>query len=224
MRILVIEDEKHIANFIKQGLKENGYSVDVANDGEQGFFLIGTEKYDAIILDLMIPKIDGITLCKKIRFEKINTPVLILSAKDSIVDKVTGLDCGANDYLTKPFAFDELLARIRVLLRKNSGMESSKLHVDDLVMDLLSRKVTRAGKEIVLTVKEFALLEYLMYNPGQVLTKTAISEHVWDMNFDAATNVVAVHINGLRKKIDKPFKNQLIQTVRGSGYAIRGKN
>jgi|ERR1035437_15862 heavy metal response regulator len=221
MRILVIEDEKHIANFIRQGLKENGYSVDTANDGENGYFLISTEKYDTVILDLMIPKMDGITLCKKIRSDGNKTPILILSAKDSVNDKVTGLDCGADDYLTKPFAFEELLARIRVLLRKNSGKESGKLQADDLIMDLHARKVTRSDKEILLTNKEFALLEYLMYNSGQVVTRTAITEHVWDMNFDADTNVVDVHINALRNKIDRQHKKKIIHTVRGSGYIIR---
>ncbi len=222
MRILVIEDEKHIADFIKQGLKEEGYSVDVAYDGEKGYFLAGTEEYDAIVLDLMIPKIDGITLCKKLRQDKINTPILMLTAKDSVHDKVAGLDSGAEDYLTKPFAFKEFLARIRVLLRKDKKAIPTKLQVADLVMDILTHKVTRDTKEIILTTKEFSLLEYLMRNAGQVVTRTAISEHVWDINFDTTTNVIDVHITALRRKVDRTHKKELIHTIRGRGYTIKG--
>ncbi len=222
MRILVIEDEKHIADFIKQGLKEEGYSVDVAYDGEKGYFLAGTEEYDAIVLDLMIPKIDGLTLCKELRRDKISTPILMLTAKDSVNDKVTGLDSGAEDYLTKPFAFKEFLARMRVLLRKNKSAIPANLQVGDLIMDILTHKVTRGGKEIILTAKEFSLLEYLMRSAGQVVTRTTISEHVWDINFDTTTNVVDVHINALRKKIDWEYKKKLIHTIRGRGYAIKG--
>jgi heavy metal response regulator len=222
MRILVIEDEKHIADFIKQGLKEEGYSVDVAYDGEKGYFLAGTEEYDAIVLDLMIPKIDGVTLCKKLRQDKISTPVLMLTAKDSVDDKVKGLDSGAEDYLTKPFAFKEFLARIRVLLRKNKSAIPTKLQVADLGMDILTHKVTRDGKEIILTTKEFSLLEYLMRNVGSVVTRTAISEHVWDINFDTTTNVIDVHMAALRRKVDRTYKKKLIYTIRGRGYAIKG--
>ncbi len=221
MRILVIEDEKHIADFIKQGLKEEGYSVDVAYDGEKGYFLAGTEEYDAIVLDLMIPKIDGVTLCKKLKQDKISTPILMLTAKDSVNDKVTGLDSGAEDYLTKPFAFKEFLARIRVLLRKNTSLIPTKLQIEDLVMDILAHKVTRDGKEISLTTKEFSLLEYLMRNAGHVITRTAISEHVWDINFDTTTNVIDVHITALRRKMDRSHKKKLIHTVRGRGYIMK---
>ena len=221
MRILVIEDEKHIADFIKQGLKEEGYSVDVAYDGEKGYFLAGTEEYDAIVLDLMIPKIDGVTLCKKLRQDKISTPILMLTAKDSVDDKVKGLDSGADDYLTKPFAFKEFLARIRVLLRKDTSAISTKLQVADLVMDILTRKVIRDSKEIILTTKEFSLLEYLMRNAGNVVTRTTISEHVWDINFDTITNVIDVHITALRRKIDRTHKKKLIHTIRGRGYTIK---
>jgi len=221
MRILVIEDEEKIANFIRRGLKEKGYSVDVASDGEQGDFLATTEKYDLIILDLMLPKIDGITLCKRLREEKISIPILMLTVRDTVRDKVIGLDSGANDYLTKPFAFEELLARIRALLRRIDSTQAAKLEADDLVLDLIAHKVTRAGKEIELTSKEFALLEYLMRNKGVVVTRTMISEHVWDINFDTFTNIIDVYINYLRNKIDKDFKKKLIHTVRGKGYILK---
>lgn len=221
MRILVIEDELKIANFIKRGLKEEGYSVDVANDGEHGHFLATTEQYDLIILDLMIPKIDGLIICKMLRKEKMTIPILILTAKDMVKDKVVGLDSGADDYLTKPFAFEELLARIRSLLRKKDTQVAAKLQVGDLVLDLLSHKVARGGKEIELTTKEYALLEYLMRNTGTVITRTMISEHVWDINFDTLTNVIDVYINYLRNKIDKGHKTKLLHTIRGRGYIIK---
>jgi heavy metal response regulator len=222
MRILVIEDEQKVANFIKRGLKEEGYSVDVAYDGEEGYLLAKDNEYDVIILDIMLPKMDGITLCKKLRAEKIFTPILMLTAKDSVKDKVVGLDSGANDYLTKPFSFEELLARIRVLLRKDQTATPTKLKVDDLVLDLLTHKVSRAGREIPLTNKEYALLEYLMRNAGSIVTRTMISEHVWDINFDTFTNVIDVYVNYLRNKIDKGYKKKLIHTIRGRGYMIKG--
>lgn len=175
MRILIIEDERKVANFIKRGLKEEGYSIDVAYDGEEGYFLASNSEYDVIILDLMIPQMDGITLCKRLRQEKITIPILMLTAKDSIKDKVTGLDSGANDYLTKPFAFEELLARIRVLLRRDESSTTSKLQVDGLALDLSTHKVNRSGKEIILTNKEYTLLEYLMRNSGSIVTRTMIS-------------------------------------------------
>jgi len=221
MRILIIEDEKKVADFIKRGLKEEGYSVDVAIDGEEGYFQVSCSEYDVIILDLMLPKIDGISLCKKLRADKINVPILMLTAKDSIKDKVIGLDSGANDYLTKPFSFEELLARIRALLRKSETATPTKLQIDDLILDLLTHKVTRAGKEIILTNKEYALLEYLMRNAGSIVTRTMISEHVWDIDFDTFTNVIDVYVNYLRNKIDKGHKKKLIHTVRGRGYTVR---
>ncbi len=221
MRILIIEDEEKVANFIKRGLREEGYSVDVAYDGEEGHFQVSSNEYDVIILDLMLPKIDGISLCKRLRQEKITTPILMLTAKDSVKDKVTGLDSGANDYLTKPFSFEELLARIRALLRKSETTTPTKLQIGDLILDLLTHKVTRAGKEIILTNKEYALLEYLMRNAGSIVTRTMISEHVWDVNFDTFTNVIDVYVNYLRNKIDKGHKKKLIHTVRGRGYTIR---
>jgi len=221
MRILVVEDENKIASLIKRGLKEEGYAVDIASDGLEGEFLATTNEYDAMILDVMLPKTDGITLCKNLRAKKITTPIIMVTAKDAVSDKVKGLDSGADDYLTKPFAFEELLARIRSLLRKRDSLAATKLKVDGLELDLLTHKVARDGKNIELTSKEHALLEYLMRNSGSVITRTMIAEHVWDMNFDTDTNVIDVYINYLRKKIDEGFKKGLICTIRGRGYMIK---
>ncbi|MBI5144028.1 MAG: response regulator transcription factor [Candidatus Omnitrophica bacterium] len=221
MRILVIEDEKKITDFIRKGLKEEGYAVDVAYDGEEGFFLAKTNDYDLILLDLMLPKMDGITVCKRLRGEGISTPVLMLTAKETVKDRVTGLDAGADDYLTKPFAFEELLARVRALLRKRESKADTKLQMADLILDLVTHKVSRAGKDIALTQKEYALLEYLMRNAGSIVTRTMISEHVWDIDFDTFTNVIDVYINYLRNKIDLPFDKKLIHTVRGRGYILK---
>lgn len=220
MRILVVEDEKKIAGFVKRGLKEEGYAVDVAADGDEGYELASVNDYDLIILDLMLPKCDGVTLCKKLRADKLEAPVIMLTAKTSVQDKVTGLDAGANDYLTKPFAFEELLARMRVLLRK-PVQPATRMQIADLVLDLLSHKVTRAGRDIVLSSREFALLDYLMRNAGAVVTRTMISEHVWDIDFDTNTNVIDVYINYLRNKIDADFDKKLIQTIRGRGYMLK---
>jgi len=222
MRILVVEDEKHIASFIKQGLKEEGYAVDVAHDGEKGYFLAGTEPYDLIVLDIMIPKIDGVTVCKYLRNDKVTTPILFLTAKDEIDDKVTGLDAGAEGYLTKPFSFEELLARIRALLRSKGTLVTTSLQVADLTVDLLAHKVTRAAQEIVLTEREFLLLEYLMRREGQVVTRMDISERVWDIHVDTTSNMIDVHIHELRHKIGRGHKKDLIFTVRGRGYMIKG--
>ena len=222
MRILVIEDEKKITDFIKRGLREEGYAADVAYDGEQGFFLAKTNTYDLILLDLMLPKMDGLSVCKKLRAEGVSTPIIMVTAKDTVKDKVVGLDSGADDYLTKPFAFEELLARMRAVLRKKDAKSVNKLQVDDLVLDLLTHKVTRAGKEITLTSKEYSLLEYLMRNAGSVVTRTMISEHVWDIDFDTFTNVIDVYIKYLRDKIDSDSKKKLIQTIRGRGYTLKG--
>ena len=221
MRILVIEDEKKIADFIRRGLKEEGYATDVAYDGENGYFLAKTNDYDLILLDLMLPKIDGVTVCKRLKEERVASPIIMLTAKDTTREKVAGLDSGADDYLTKPFAFEELLARIRAVLRKRESKELTKLKVDDLELDLITHRVTRAGKEIELTAKEYALLEYLMRNAGTVVTRTMISEHVWDIDFDTFTNVIDVYINYLRNKIDSNFKKKLIQTIRGRGYILK---
>ncbi|MBF0512034.1 MAG: response regulator transcription factor [Candidatus Omnitrophica bacterium] len=221
MRILVIEDEVKIAQFIKRGLKEEGYAIDTAQDGQEGYSLAGSNEYDAIILDLMLPKMDGLTLCKTLRKEGNQTPIIMLTAKDTVKDKVKGLDSGADDYLAKPFAFEELLARLRVMLRKKDGRLQTQLKVDDLTMDLLTHQVTRGGREIELTVKEYALLEYLMRNAGNIVTRTMISEHVWDINFDTFTNVIDVYINYLRNKIDSDYSDKLIHTVRGKGYLLK---
>jgi heavy metal response regulator len=221
MRLLVIEDERKVAEFLRHGLKEEGYAVDVGFDGEEGSFLATTNEYDLIILDVMLPKLDGISLCRKIRAEGCEIPVLMLTAKDEVKDKVAGLDSGADDYLTKPFAFEELLARIRALLRKNYTHHSLRLVVEDLVLDTVTHKVTRSGKEIELTTREYTLLEYLMRNAGTVVTRAMIAEHVWDINFESFTNVIDVYINYLRNKIDKDQDVKLIQTIRGRGYILK---
>ena len=221
MRILIVEDEKKIADLIKRGLKEEGYAVDMAPDGEKGEFLAATNQYDVIILDIMLPRMDGVTLCKNLREKKVTAPIIMVTAKDAVSDKVKGLDSGADDYLTKPFAFEELLARIRALLRKREGRTFTRLQVGDLALDLISHKVTRGDKEIELTSKEYALLEYLMRNAGAVVTRTMISEHVWDINFDSDTNIIDVYVNYLRKKIDDGCGKTLIHTVRGRGYTLK---
>ena len=221
MRILVIEDEKKVATFIKKGLVEEHYAVDTAFDGEEGLYLAEINEYDLIVLDLMIPKIDGFGVLKKIRERKNNVPILVLTAKDSIDDTVRGLDAGCDDYLTKPFAFAELLARIRALLRRDKKEKESVLRIADLSLSIVTHKVMRQGKEIELTSKEYALLEYFMRNPEKVLTRTMISEHVWDYHFDSNTNVIDVYVNYLRKKIDKSFDPKLIHTIRGIGYMMK---
>jgi heavy metal response regulator len=221
MRILVIEDEKKVADFISNGLAEEGYAVDVAHDGDQGYFIATTNEYDAILLDIMLPKMDGFTLCTKLRSEDNHTPILMLTAKDAIKDKVRGLDAGADDYLTKPFAFEELLARIRSLLRKKSMQQKTRFQVDNLVLDTITHTASRGDNEIPLSVKEYALLEYLMRNTGSVVTRTMIAEHVWDINFDTFTNVIDVYISYLRNKIDRGHETKLIHTVRGRGYVLK---
>jgi heavy metal response regulator len=221
MRILVIEDEKKVASFIKKGLEEEHYAVDIAHDGETGLFMAEVNEYDLIVLDLMIPRIDGLEVLKRIRGNKNNVPILVLTAKDSAEDIVKGLDSGCDDYLTKPFDFMILLARIRALLRRERMEKEPVLRVLDLTLSPITHKVMRKGKEIELTSKEYALLEYFMRNPEKVLTRTMISEHVWDSHFDSVTNVVDVYVNYLRKKIDKDFEPKLIHTVRGVGYIMK---
>jgi heavy metal response regulator len=220
MRILVIEDEKKVANFIKKGLEEEHYAVDHAYDGESGLYMTEVNEYDLIVLDLMIPKIDGLEVLKRIRSNKNNVPILVLTAKDTVEDIVKGLDSGCDDYLTKPFNFTVFLARIRALLRREKIEKEPLLKIADLTLSPVTHKVTRSGREIELTSKEYALLEYFMRNPDRVLTRTMISEHVWDYHFDSLTNVVDVYVNYLRKKIDKDFEPKLIHTIRGVGYIL----
>ncbi len=220
MRILVIEDEKKVANFIKKGLEEEHYAVDTVFDGEMGLYMAENNEYDLIVLDLMIPKIDGLEVLKTIRRKGSNVPILVLTAKDSVEDIVKGLDSGCDDYLTKPFEFLEFLARIRALLRRERTEKEPLLKIADLTLSPVTHKVTRGGKEIELTSKEYALLEYFMRNPDKVLTRTMISEHVWDYHFDSMTNVIDVYVNYLRKKIDKGFEPKLIHTLRGVGYIL----
>ena len=221
MRILLVEDDKKVASFIRKGLEEEGYAVDVAADGEAGLFMGLDRLHDLIILDVMLPKKPGFQVLRELRQAKVATPVLMLTARDTIEDKVQGLDAGADDYLTKPFVFAELLARVRALLRRRAEARSPRLQVADLVLDPATRSVTRGGQPITLTNREFALLEYLMRNAGRVLTRTAITEHVWDYDFDSGTNVIDVYVNYLRKKIDAGHEPKLLHTVRGAGYVLR---
>jgi two-component system OmpR family response regulator len=222
MRILLVEDDLKIASFIKKGLKAAGFAVDHVTDGEEGLHMALTEPYDTAIVDIMLPKRDGLSIVEEIRKKKISTPVIILSAKGSIDDRVKGLQTGSDDYLTKPFAFSELLARVQALIRRASGAsEPTRLMVGDCSMNLLTREVLREGKKIELQPLEFSLLEYLMRNAGKVVSKTMIMEHVWDYNFDPQTNVVEVRISRLRDKIDKGFTTKLIRTVRGVGYVLK---
>jgi heavy metal response regulator len=220
MRILVIEDEKKVASFIKKGLEEEHYAVDTAHDGETGLYMAEVNEYDLIVLDLMIPKIDGLEVLKRIRGNKNNVPILVLTAKDTDEDIIKGLDAGCDDYLTKPFNFMVFLARIRALLRREKIEKEPLLKIADLILSPITHKVTRGAKEIELTSKEYALLEYFMRNPDKVLTRTMISEHVWDYHFDSLTNVIDVYVNYLRKKIDKDFEPKLIHTIRGVGYIL----
>ena len=221
MRVLIVEDEKKVAGFIKKGLEEETFAVDVAHDGEEGFHMGEQNQYDLIILDLMLPVMDGIEVLSELRKQKVTTPILLLTAKDAVEDKVLGLNKGADDYLTKPFAFSELLARVRVLLRRGKTETKTVLQVGDLSLDLVSHKVKREDEEIELTGKEYSLLEYFMRNTGKVLTRTMIAEHVWDYNFDTFTNVIDVYVNHLRKKIDKNYSKKLLHTLRGVGYIMK---
>ena len=221
MRILVAEDEKSLNRIISKQFKASGYSVDCAFNGEEAYDLISVTDYDAAVFDVMMPKIDGFSLLKKIRSEGNNLPVLFLTARDSIEDRVEGLDIGADDYLVKPFAFEELLARIRVLIRKNSVSKSNIITVADLTVDISSKKVTRDGKNIFLSAKEYELLQYLAVNNGIVLSREKIEDHIWNYDYEGGTNVVDVYIRYLRKKIDDGSDKKLIHTVRGMGYVLR---
>jgi len=222
MRILLIEDDAKIASFVTKGLKAAGFAVDEAADGETGLHLALTEPYDAAVMDIMLPKLDGLSIIREMRRENVKTPVIILSARGSVDDRVKGLQTGGDDYLTKPFAFSELLARVQALIRRNSGAsEPTRLSAGGVSMNLITRDVYRSGKKIDLQPLEFALLEYLMRNAGRVVSKTMIMEHVWDYHFDPQTNVVESRIYRLREKIDKDFSLKLIHTVRGVGYVFK---
>lgn len=221
MRILIIEDDEAVAAFVRQGLKEASYAVDWAPDGVKGLHLATTETYDAIVLDLMLPGIDGLSLLRNLRTRKIHTPLICLTARDAVNDRVEGLNAGADDYLPKPFSFTELHARINALLRRGHRLTNNPIVVGDLSIDVLSRVVYRGQQRIDLSPREFALLEYLARNAGHIVSRTMLMEHVWDMNQDPLTNVVDVHVNRLRKKVDQGFGEPLIHTIRGVGYVLR---
>lgn len=221
MHLLIVEDEKSLADIIRKGLEEEGYAVDVAYDGEEGLFMAENEPSDLIILDIMLPLVDGITILKRIRKRGIRTPVLLLTARGAVTDKVAGLDSGADDYLTKPFSFEELLARIRALLRRDSDVKTSVIVVEDLTIDMAARQVKRGGREIQLSAREYALLEYMALNKNKALSRTTLSEHLYDHDFDLDSNVIDVFINRIRNKIDRGFRKNLIHTLRGAGYILK---
>lgn len=221
MRILLIEDDKHIVGFLKRGLEEEGYVVEVAYDGEEGLDLAEDGEFDLIILDILLPRVDGFTVCQRLRASGNTTPILMLTAKDSVEDRVQGLDLGADDYLVKPFAFEELLARIRALTRRHRNAEGAVLKVGDLTINLLTREVRRGDRVIELTAREFELLKFLAHHPGRVFTRAQLLERVWGYDFEYSSNVVDVYIRYLREKIDKPFDRKLIHTVRGVGYKLQ---
>lgn len=223
MRILVIEDDNKLSNIIKRGLTEIGYAVDTAYDGEEGEDMAEMAPYDLIILDIILPKKDGIEVCIELRKKKIKSRVIMLTSKDTVEDRVTGLDSGADDYLVKPFAFDELLARIRALLRRDVKDGSHLLQAGELCMDTLTREVTRGKKDIKLTAKEYSLLEYFMRNPNIVVTRRMLEDHVWDFSLESESNLVDVYIKRLRQKIDEEREDSFIETIRGVGYRLRGK-
>ncbi|PYM82026.1 MAG: DNA-binding response regulator [Candidatus Rokuibacteriota bacterium] len=224
MRVLVVEDERKVANFIRQGLEEEGHTVEVAEDGAEALdrLLVGLP-YDLVVLDVMLPRRDGLSVLKALRDKRVSTPVLLLTARDGVADKVAGLDLGADDYLTKPFAFDEFLARVRALLRRPAGQAAPALRLEDLTLDPATRGVSRGGRPITLTTREFALLEYFMRNIGRVLIRPMIAEHVWGVDFDRESNVIDVYVGYLRRKIDGPGERPLLHTVRGAGYVLRAE-
>jgi len=222
MRILIVEDERKVAQFLKKGFQSEAFAVDIAPDGAEGIRLALSAPYDAIILDLMLPKVGGIELLQKIRREGVKTPILILTAKSEVDDRVKGLNAGADDYLPKPFSFSEVLARVRAIVRRSSAdVRSSVLEMGDIRMDLLTRSVVRSDRPITLTNKEFELLEYLLRNKGRVLSRVTLTEHIWDMDFDTETNVVDVLVNRLRRKIEDGFATKVIHTIRGVGYSMK---
>ena len=221
MRILIVDDDRRLVGIIQRGMLEEGYAADAAYDGEEGEYLAEINPYDLIILDIMMPKKDGVQVCRNLRAKGINTPILMLTAKDAVEDRVKGLDAGADDYLVKPFAFNELAARVRALLRREAKTKSPELRVGDLVLNTVTRQVRRGNREIELTTKEYAILEYFMRHPNAVITRTMIEEHAWDYDFDSFSNLVDVYIRRLRRKIDIEGEESLIQTVRGTGYRLR---
>lgn len=221
MRILLVEDEAELLAVVKKGLTEAGYSVDTASDGEEGLYMATEYPVDAVILDVMLPKLDGISLLSRLRREGVNIPVIMLTAKDTLSDKIEGLDVGADDYLTKPFEFDELLARLRSLLRRGSETKEAVIHIADLEIDTASHEVRRGGKVIKLSAREYALLEYLAYRKGSVVTRGEITEHIYDESFDKDSNIIDVYMNYLRGKVDKGFDKKLLHTVRGAGYILK---
>jgi DNA-binding response OmpR family regulator len=221
MRILVVDDDRRLCAVVRRGLLEEAYAVDVAYDGEEGEYLAEVNPYDLIILDIMMPVKDGIEVCQELRAKKINTPILMLTAKDTVEDRVKGLDTGADDYLVKPFAFSELLARVRALLRREGMSKSPELRVGDLNLNTLTRQVRRKQRPIELTTKEYVILEYFMQHPDVVVTRTMIEEHAWDYDFDSLSNLVDVYIRRLRRKLDEEGEDSLIQTVRGAGYRLK---
>ena len=220
-RVLIIEDEREIQDILKELLTDAGYEATAASDGLEGITLFQKQKFDLILLDIMMPKIDGLEVLRSFRQTGKTTPVLFLTAKDAVPDRVKGLDSGANDYLVKPFSFDELMARLRAIIRNSFGMTDNTVTVADLTMDCAAHTVTRAGQEISLSAKEYALLEYLLQNKGIVLSREKIEDHIWDFDYEGGTNVVDVYIRYLRKKLDDDYDNKLIHTVRGRGYVIR---
>ncbi len=221
MRTLVIEDERKVARFIRRALEEERYAVDLAENGEDGLALAELNPYDVIVLDLMLPRMGGIEILRALRRNRVATPILVLTAKDATRDKVTALDSGADDYLTKPFSIEEFIARVRALLRRGRAAGEGVLRLADLSLDVATRRASRAGKSIDLTPKEYAILEYMLRNPGRVHTRTMIAEHVWNIGFDTETNVIDVYINHLRNKVDRGFPTRLIHTVRGAGYVLK---
>lgn len=224
MRVLLVEDEHRVANFVAKGLRENAYAVDVASDGEEALYQLSISNYDIVILDIMLPKKDGFSVCRELRESKRNMPVLMLTARDDVEDRIKGLDIGADDYLTKPFEFGELLARIRALLRRNIEVRQTKIIIADLTIDTRAQRAFRNEKEISLTTKEYALLEYLARENGRVIGRAEIADHVWDETFDPFSNLIEVYINRLRRKIDEGFDIALIHTRRGAGYILEVEN
>src|SRR6202046_2568984 len=220
MRVLLVEDDTRIARFVAKGLREQSYAVDVATGGDDALYLAEINSYDLFILDVMIPGVDGFTVCRKIRESGIRAPILMLTARDAVDDRITGLDHGADDYLTKPFEFGELLARLRALLRRSGELRPALIAIEDLVLDARGQRVSRAGRSIVVTTKEYALLEFLARNTGRVIGRAEIAEHVWDESFDPFSNLIEVYVNRLRTKIDAPRETPLLHTKRGAGYML----